>query len=80
MKYRCAALNKTGGWCKADAVEETGWWRCERHIDWYDYATKEERAKLAWLEIEDCIRQLDAEYGFIAPDLDTHRTSGPTRR
>ena len=74
MENRCAALNKTGGRCSSEAVESNGWWRCERHTDWYSYATKEERAKLAWLEIEDCIRELDAEDRLIAQDLDTHRT------
>lgn len=77
MENRCAALNKSGGRCKAEAVEETGWWRCERHIDWYDYCTKEEREQLAWLEIEDCIRDLDKQEARLAraKDLDTRRSA-----
>lgn len=70
MRYRCAALNKSGGRCRADAVESNGWWRCERHTDWYDYATKEERERLAWMEIEEAIRDLDQQE---VVDLETRR-------
>jgi len=51
--YRCCALTKSGTRCRAAAVAETDWWRCRKHIDWFDLSTAEERERLAVLEIEE---------------------------
>lgn len=70
-KERCAALNKNGARCTSDAVPETDWWRCLKHVDWYATATREEIESLALMEIEETIRSL----GPARPeDLDTRRT------
>lgn len=50
---RCGALTQAGTRCRANGVEATGWWRCARHVDWYDHATPAERFRLAELEIEE---------------------------
>jgi hypothetical protein len=50
---RCGALNQNGTRCSRRAVAETDWWRCGRHVDWYDHATLDERHRLALLEIEE---------------------------
>ncbi len=71
MKYRCAALNKSGKRCAADAVESTGMWRCERHTDWYDHATKEDRERLAMMEIMEALADLNETE---ETDLETRRT------
>lgn len=52
---RCCALTLAGTRCHANAVEATDWWRCRRHIDWYDTASLDDRHKLAVLEIEELL-------------------------
>lgn len=75
MTYRCGALTKSGAWCKSEAVEANDWWRCERHTDWYDTATKEERETLAKLEIDAAIQELNRTHPYAQETLDTHRAA-----
>lgn len=55
---RCGALTQAGTRCTGRAVAETDWWRCARHIDWYDHATPAQRYRLAELEIEELCNEL----------------------
>lgn len=52
---RCCALTQAGTRCQSRAVRATDWWRCSRHVDWYDHATPAERFRLAELEIEELL-------------------------
>lgn len=52
---RCCALTLAGTRCTANAVAETDFWRCRRHVDWYDTASLDDRHKLAVLEIEELL-------------------------
>lgn len=52
-ELRCAALTQSGTRCRHRAVEETDWWRCHRHVDWYETATQADIERLALMEIEE---------------------------
>lgn len=67
---RCGALNKNGGRCTSDAVAETNWWRCLKHEDWHRTATREQKERLAILEIEETIQSLGP---VQREDLETRR-------
>lgn len=68
----CAALNASGTKCRSLPVAETDYWRCAKHADWYDTATREEREALALIEILETIESLNDP----APreDLETRRS------
>lgn len=71
-RWRCAALNKNGARCTSDAVEETAWWRCLKHLHWYDTATREEKEQLALMEIHETIDSLGP---VRSEDLESRRQS-----
>lgn len=55
---RCCALTQAGTRCMANAIEDTDWWRCRRHVDWFENATPAERFRLAELEIEELMNSV----------------------
>ena len=57
-ELRCCALTQAGTRCLSTAIEATDWWRCRRHVDWYDTATPAERYRLAELEIEELMNDV----------------------
>lgn len=64
----CGALNASGTRCRNNPVAETGGWRCMKHADWI--GTKEEREKLALIEIQETVEALGP---IQEEDLDTKR-------
>lgn len=72
MIHYCGALNASGTRCRSVPVKETGGWRCMKHHAWHASATKEEREKLALIEIEETVATLGPHQ---QEDLDTKRES-----
>ena len=73
-QFTCAALNASGTRCRSLAVAETDYWRCAKHANWYDTATKEDRENLALLEILETVAELGTR---PREDLETRREGLP---